>query len=98
MIIFYKKTGSKSTKVLANTDSTCDEPDKPKTLKVKQTKVKSAKNFVEKKVKKTEKDLVELNQQTKKLFWDEEREVLLFFFFKFIRNTNFLFIFFNFLL
>lgn len=60
---------------------TNDEPDKPKTLKVKQAKVKSSKQLVEKKVKKAEREINELNQETKKLLWDEEREVSIHFVF-----------------
>jgi len=66
---------------LTHGEITNDEPDKPKTLKVKQAKVKSSKQLVEKKVKKAEREINELNQETKKLLWDEEREVSIHFVF-----------------
>lgn len=50
--------------------------EKPKKLTVKQAKkTQSSKQLIEKKIKKTEKDFSEVNQETKKLLWEEEREV-----------------------
>ena len=56
-----------------------DEADRPKQLKITQSKkTRSSKLLVEKKIKKTEREIHELNQETKRILWEEEREVIVF--------------------